>query len=91
MFQPRFRLLRSRHPLVRLLTGLAGLLAVALVLALGLFALVALAIGGAAWLLVNAVRASTRPAPASAGKAPAPAAPGVIEGDFTVVSARPPR
>jgi uncharacterized membrane protein len=91
MFQPRFRLLRSRHPLVRLLGGLAGLLAVALVLALGLFALVALAIGGAAWLIVNALRASARPAPASTAKAPAQPAPGVIEGDFTVVSARPPR
>ncbi len=85
-----FRAVRSRHPLARLAMGVLGILVVALFVTVGVFALGALAIGGALLLLVNALRAPRRP-PASAGPGtPAqPTPPGVIEGEFTVVSVKP--
>lgn len=83
MFFHAFRIPKPRHPLARLLGGVLGLVAVLMLVALGLFAFAALAIGGALFLLVNALRA--RPTPARAPTA-GPAAPaGVIEGEFTVV------
>lgn len=80
-------LFRPRHPLVRLLAGVLALLALAAIVALGVFALAALVIGGLLWWGVNAVRrAFTTP------RTPAPApAPGVIDGEFTVIHARPQR
>lgn len=79
--------MRSRHPLVRLLTGVLGLLAVLLFIALGMFAVVALVIGSGVFLLVNALR-SARPA-AQPAHAPVAPMPGVIEGEFTVVPTSP--
>jgi hypothetical protein len=73
---------RARHPLVRLLTLVAGAVVLLVVLAFGFFAAVALAIGGAVFVLLNALRTPQRPVRA-APAAPAPA--GVIEGEFKVV------
>jgi hypothetical protein len=84
MFQARFRAFKPRHPLARLLAAIVGVLAVAALITLGLFALVALAIGGALFMLVNALRAPARPH-AAASAAGRTAAPGVIEGEFSVV------
>lgn len=83
MFFHAFRIRRPRHPLARLLGGVLGLVAVLMLVALGLFAFAALAIGGVLFLLVNALRARSAPAHTPAGGAAAPA--GVIEGEFTVV------
>ncbi|HET7923627.1 MAG TPA: hypothetical protein VFL30_01950 [Rhodanobacteraceae bacterium] len=79
---------RARHPLVRLLALVVGAAVLLVVLAFGFFAAVALAIGGAIVVLVNALRTAQHPAHA------APAAPppsGVIEGEFKVVREPSPR
>ncbi|MEP7041755.1 MAG: hypothetical protein ABI843_01755 [Dokdonella sp.] len=89
-FYGPFRALRPRHPIARFVAGVLGAIAVLLLVALGMFAIAALAIGGGLFLLINAFRSTPRPA-ASAGpaqRAPAPP-PGVIEGEFTVVSVNP--
>lgn len=81
---------RARHPLVRLLAFVVGVAVLLVVLAFGFFAAVALAIGGAVFVLLNALRTPQR-APNAAPAQPAPA--GVIEGEFKVLrettSARP--
>ena len=82
MFGFRFHS-RARHPLVRLLALVAGGAVLLVVLAFGFFAAVALAIGGAVFVLLNALRTPQRPAPRAPAAAPAP--PGVIEGEFKVV------
>jgi hypothetical protein len=74
-----------RNPLARLAGGILALLAVAAVLVLGVFALAAFVVGGSLMWLYRALRAPARPAPAAAEAPP----PGVIDGEFTVVSARP--
>jgi hypothetical protein len=83
MFQTSFRAFRPRHPLMRLLTGALGILVALLLLALGAFALAALVVGGALFVLVNAFRSTraARPQPGRASTTP----PDVIEGEFTVV------
>ena len=73
---------RTRHPLARLLAILIGAVALVAVLAFGLFAAVALIIGGSIVVLVNAMR---QPRAASASPASPPPPPGVIEGEFKVV------
>ncbi|GAA0716840.1 hypothetical protein [Dokdonella soli] len=84
MFYGPFRAFRPRHPLARLLSGVLGIIAVLALIAVGMFALAALAIGGGLLLLVNAFR-SARPPAASSNAQTAPAPPGVIEGEFTVI------
>lgn len=88
MFHAPFR---PRNPLARLIGGILGILAVAGVLALGVFALAALVIGGGLFWLFSTLRHSARrttaaPAPAPGASAPAP---GIIDGEFTVIRARP--
>ena len=79
---------RARHPLVRLLALVIGVAVLLVLLAFGFFAALALAIGGAVVVLLNALRAPQRPARA----APAAEAPtGVIEGEFKVVREPSPR
>ena len=73
---------RTRHPLARLLTIVIGAVALVAVLAFGLFAAVALIIGGSIVLLVNGMR---QPRSAAASPASPPPPPGVIEGEFKVV------
>jgi len=87
MFGFRFHS-RARHPLVRLVALVVGAAVLLVVLAFGFFAAVALAIGGAAVVLFNALRnAPQRAAPGAAPAAPTP--PGVIEGEFKVVRETP--
>jgi hypothetical protein len=81
MFRWSFRS-RARHPLIRLLAVVLGAAALLVLFAFGVFAVAALAVGGAALLLVNALRA---PASPRAAPAAAQAPPGVIEGEFKVV------
>lgn len=79
-----FHALRPRHPLVRLIAGLVGAAALLLLIALGVFAMIAIAIGGLVFMLVNALRSPQRPiAAAPTARAPQP---GVIDGEFTVIS-----
>jgi threonine/homoserine/homoserine lactone efflux protein len=83
---------RPRHPLGRLLYGAVAVLAVLVLVAVGTFALAALAVGGAFFLLFNAVRSAQRPAAAGAARHAASAPPpGVIEGEFSVVQPARPR
>ena len=100
MFYGSFRLFRSRHPAARFAKALIGLVAVFAMIALGMFAVAALAIGGGVFLLLQALRsvagpARTAPGQTSPGQTPQPqpatAPPGVIEGEFTVVPAAPVR
>jgi threonine/homoserine/homoserine lactone efflux protein len=85
MFRWTFRS-RARHPLARLLGAVVAVAALVVVLAFGLFAVAAIAIGGAAVLIYNALRGTRRPSPASSG-APNPSRSNerVIEGEFKVV------
>ena len=85
MFGFRFHS-RARHPLARLLALVVGAAVLLVVLAFGFFAAVALAIGGAAVVLFNALRTPPQ-RPQHAPRAPA----GVIEGEFKVVRETPVR
>ena len=77
---------RARHPLARLLALVVGAAVLLVVLAFGFFAAVALAIGGAVVVLLNALRTPQR----SAHAAPPVQTPaGVIEGEFKVVRENP--
>jgi hypothetical protein len=88
MFGFRFRS-RARHPLMRLLTLVVGAAVLLVVLAFGFFAAVALAIGGAVVVLLNALRT---PQPRPAKSSPPPQAPaGMIEGEFKVLRETPVR
>jgi len=77
---------RARHPLVRLLALVVGAAVLLVVLAFGFFAAVALAIGGAIVVLLNALR-NTPGRATPAAQAPT----GVIEGEFKVVRETPAR
>ncbi len=86
MYSASFRLFRPRHPLARLAFALLGLVLVVALLALSLFAVAALAIGGGLFLLVGAVRRMLKPnADAQPAARAAATAPGIIEGEYTVV------
>ncbi|HNR92581.1 MAG TPA: hypothetical protein PKO41_09165 [Dokdonella sp.] len=78
---------RPRHPLARLLAGVLALLALAAVIALGVFALAALIVGGLLWWGINAVRRTFGAPPAPVQSATSE----VIDGEFTVVQVRPQR
>lgn len=88
MFGFRFRS-RAQHPLIRLLALVLGAVVLLVVLAFGFFAAVALAIGGAIFVLVNALRTPQRAAPAAPSAPSAQAPAGVIEGEFKVVRETP--
>lgn len=85
-----FRTFRPRHPLARIAVAVLGTVVVAGFIALSLFAIVALAIGGALFLLLKALRGTPRPATAEAAPSRGPA-PGVIEGEYVVVQGPPAR
>ena len=80
-----FHALRPRHPLLRLLAGVVGAAALLALVTLGLFAMAVIAVGGLVFMLVNALRSPQRPV-ATANAAPRTTPPGVIDGEFTVVS-----
>lgn len=74
-----------RHPLMRLIAAVIGAFALVAILALGMFAFMALVAGAAVWWLVRSfwpARVTREPIP---GHRPTNAPPGVIEGEFTVV------
>ena len=85
-----FRTFRPRHPLARIAVAVLGVVVVAGFIALSLFAIVALAIGGGLFLLLKALRGTPRPA-AAAAAASRGSAPGVIEGEYVVVQSAPAR
>ncbi len=89
MFYSSFRVFRPRHPLARLLVGVLGLVAIALFVVLGMFALGALVVGGAVLMLINAFRNAQRPVGAPRPAPPTAPPIGVIEGEFTVVPSAP--
>lgn len=74
--------IRPRNPLLRLIGGIFGFLAVLAVLALGLFAFAALVVGGAIWFMVNQFRSAQRPA---AKRAEGENRNDVIDGEFSIV------
>ena len=74
----------ARSPLARLVVGVLTVLAIAAVFALGVFALAAMVVGGALLWLYRTVRGPARK-PADGTATPTP--PGIIDGEFTVVSA----
>lgn len=74
--------IRPRNPLLRLLGGILGFLAVLAVLALGMFAFAALVVGGAIWFVVNQLRGTRRPAQ---GQAAHSQNGDVIDGEFSIV------
>lgn len=89
-----FRLPRTRHPLLRALSALLGVLIVGATLVFGFFVLVALAaIGAVVWAVRQFGKPAQRAA-AGAGTPPPgspPPPPGVIEGEFVVVREPEPR
>lgn len=93
MYLGSFRTFRPRHPLARIATAVLGALAVLVLVALGLFAIAALAIGGGVFLLINALRGTPRPAAAAKAspRGPRRSPSGVIEGEYTVVQSAPAR
>jgi len=88
MYQAYFRP-RLRHPLVRLLGGILGLLVVLALLALGVFAIAALVLGGIVLMIVNALRGARKVRMNSAHTDPPRT--GIIDGEFTVVRHDTPR
>lgn len=74
---------QSRHPVNRLIAASIGLLALLALVTLGLFAAAVLVAGGIAVWIAKRIRSAWRSDPP-----PHRAPPGVIEGEFTVVSTR---
>lgn len=81
---------RPRHPFVRLLMAVLGLVILLGVLALGLFAIAAVVIVGAAWLGLRALFGAKPATPHTPGARTSDD--GAIDGEFTVVdrNANPP-
>jgi len=89
MYHTMFRVPRTRHPFLRVVSAVVGVLILAALVVFGFFAALALVtIGAVVW----AVRQFTRPAPAAGARPQGPPSPppvaGVIEGEFTVVRDR---
>jgi hypothetical protein len=83
MFYAALHSLRSRHPLARLAAVVLGIIVVIALLTIGVFVLAVLAVGGAVFALVRALRAPSMARPAQQShNAPA----GIIDGEFTVVA-----
>ena len=81
---------RVRHPLLRLVAGLLGALVLAGLVALGLFAVAALAAVGAVLVLLRRLRG--RPIAAASARPPSGGPPeGIIEGEYTIVHETTPR
>lgn len=76
-----WKLPRMHNPLLRILAMAAGLVIMAALLTLGLAVIAVLAVGAVIMLAINAFRSR----PVAQGTRPAPAKPGVIEGEFRVL------
>jgi hypothetical protein len=84
MFHAGFYRLKSRHPLARFAALVLAVIAVTALLAIGVFAIAVLALGGAVFALMRALRAP-RAAPSGRATTSPRDAQGVIEGEFRVV------
>ncbi|HZP67453.1 MAG TPA: hypothetical protein VFB32_14215 [Rudaea sp.] len=80
---------RPRHPLLRIVAAMAGLVVVAAVLALGFFALLAFAFIGAIVALTRLVARSHADAAGVARPQAAAQSTRVIEGEYIVVDSHP--
>lgn len=78
--------LLPRHPLVRALAMVTGVLLLLALFAFGVIALAVLAVGG---LLAMAWRSLAGPRRPRGSAGPPP--PGIIEGEYTVIESRPPQ
>ncbi|MDC8011146.1 hypothetical protein [Tahibacter soli] len=88
MYTTMFRLPRTRHPFLRAVSAVIGVLILAALVVFGFFAALALVtIGAVIWAARQFVRPTAAPAQAERPQAPPPP-PGVIEGEFTVVRDR---
>jgi hypothetical protein len=79
---------RPRHPLLRLLLAVVGLVVLAGVLTLGFFALIAFAVIGTIVAVTRALARSHADVAANPRVQPAADLPRVIEGEFVVVDPR---
>lgn len=78
-----FRLPRTRHPVLRALSVVLGLVVIGVTLVFGFFLVLGLAAIGAAIWAARQIGKSPAATPAAPPPRPAPA--GVIEGEFVVV------
>lgn len=78
--------LKSRHPLARIAAAALALVVVCVLLVVGFAVFALLVVGGAAFMLVRALRTTYAARPAT----PRANAPGTIEGEFVVVKDVPP-
>ena len=91
MYHTMFRVPRTRHPFLRVVSAVVSVLVLAALVVFGFFAALALVTIG---VIVWGVRQFTRPAsaPAAGARPQGPPSPppvtGVIEGEFTVVRDR---
>lgn len=84
----RFAVAPPRSPLMRLVGALVGALMLLALIALGMFAFLALVIGGAVFMLVRSLRKPRVPATPETGARPKPVNMDVIDGEFTVIEHR---
>ena len=84
----RFAVAPPRSPLMRLIGAVVGALMLLALIALGMFAFLALVIGGAVFMLVRALRKPRVPASPASPAAAGPARMDVIDGEFTVIEHR---
>jgi hypothetical protein len=83
MFHYCLHVFRPRHPLARLLYGVIGVAVALALIAIGTFAIAALAVGGLVFWLISALRTTGHPPATSPANTPS----GAIEGEFTIVRA----
>lgn len=89
MYTTMFRIPRTRHPFLRAVSAVVGVLILAALVVFGFFAALALiTVGAVIWATRQFVRPAAAPAQAARPQTPPPAPPGVIEGEFTVVRDR---
>ena len=89
MYYTMFRIPRTRHPLLRIVSAVVGVLILAALVVFGFFAALALVtVGAVVWAVRQFTRPSQAPATSTRPQGPPPPPAGVIEGEFTVVRDR---
>lgn len=84
----RFAVAPPRSPLMRLISVVVGALMLLALIALGMFAFLALVIGGAVFMLVRSMRKPRVAVSPDSAAASRPANLNVIDGEFTVIEHR---